>query len=530
MKNAKLLLISLFLLLAIFVSACASEPDDVSLNTDSDSPKEGGGDLIIATQSDAISLDPAGVNDVPSYNVQSNIFEKLVTFDADMEQQPGLAESWEAVDDITWEFKLQEGVTFHDGTDFNAEVVKANVEHIQDPDVAAPAANYMAMVDEVEVVDDYTIRMITEYPFASLPSHFAHNVSAMISKKQIEEDYEAMEEGKEPGTVINENPIGTGYFKLETWIPGESIELVRNDDYWNGEALLDSVTFKVIDEDLTRVAEVETGTSHVTDPLSPSDIEQMEATDGVHVSKQESLALDYIGFNTQKEPFDDERVRQAISMAIDKTQIMEGIYNGVGEPAIGPLAPAVSGYDDSVSGLDYDVDKAKELLAEAGYKDGFSTSIWTNDKRERVDIATNVQSQLKEIGIDVEIETMEWGAYLDQIGTGEHDMFILGWSNSTATADTGIYPLFHSDNIGPSGNRTFTDDAELDSLIEAGRKEMDENKRSEIYKEVQEELVNLAPMIYLLHDEYLLGVRDEVKNLVHLPTNVLYLKDTYIEE
>lgn len=527
MKRMHLFLLSLFFIL--FMTACASEPDETSSGNDG-GDEGSGGDLVIANMADAVSLDPVTVNDVPSFDIQSNIFERLVKHDEEMELQPGLAESWESIDDTTWEFKLQEGVTFHDGSEFNADVVKANVERVIDPEVAAPGANYLEMIDEIEIVDDYTIRFITEFPFSLLPSHFAHNVSGIVSKEQIEEDYEAMEDGKEPGTVINENPIGTGYFKFESWTPGESVTLVKNEEYWDGEAKLNSVTFKVVDEDLTRVAEVETGDSHITNPLSPSDLEQVESADGVHVTEQESLALDYIGFNTQKEPFDDERVRQAVSMAIDKGQIVDGIYNGVGQPAIGPLAPAVPGYDDSVSGLEYDVDQAKELLADAGYEDGFSTSIWTNDSRERIDIATNVQSQLKEIGIDVEVETLEWGAYLDKIGTGEHEMFILGWSNSTATADTGIYPLFHSDNLGPSGNRTFLDDEEIDTLIEKGRKEMDEDKRLEIYSDIQEELVERAPMIYILHQKYLLGVRDEVKDLVQLPTKVLYLKDVYIEE
>src|SRR5699024_4502891 len=185
-------------------------------------------------------------------------------------------------------------------------------------------------------------------------------------------------------------------------------------------------------------------------------------------------------------PFDDERVRQAISMAIDKEQIIDGIYDGFGEPAIGPIPPDVFGYDDSVSGLEHDIDKAKELLAEAGYEDGFSTTIWTNDDRERVDTAVNVQSQLKEIGIDVEVEEVEWGAYLEQTANGEHDMFVLGWSTATGDADYAMYALFHSKNLGDPGNRTFTVDSELDDLLDEGRQEVDEEERLAIYSDAQE--------------------------------------------
>ncbi|WP_163969780.1 glutathione ABC transporter substrate-binding protein [Oceanobacillus halotolerans] len=532
--NKPFLLMILTVLLSIALVACASEPDE-SASSDSDgdsgsSEGQAGGDLVVAVLSDAVALDPTGVNDVPSFDVQFNIFEKLVWQDENMELQPGLAESWEAIDETTWEFKLQEGVKFHDGSDFNAEVVKANIERIQNPDVSAPTAYLVDMISEVQIVDDYTVCFITEYPFGGLPAHLGHPVASMVSLEQIEEDYAAMEDGAEPGSVINEHPIGTGYFKFEEWSPGQHVKLVKNEDYWNGEAKLDSVTFKVVKEDLTRIAELETGDSHVSNPLSPSDLERVEGTEGLYASRTDSVSLDYIGFNVNQEPFNDIRVRKAISMAIDKEQILEGIYNGVGLPAKGPLPPTVFGYDDGIEGIEYDPKKAKELLAEAGYEDGFSTTIWTNDSRERIDMATNVQAQLDEFGIDIEVEVFEWGAYLEEIGNGEHDMFVLGWSNATADADNGLYPLFHSDNHGPPGNRTFIDNPELDELIENGRTAQDEEERLGIYKEAQELLVEESPMIYMLHQEYLLGVSEKVKDLVQLPTKYLYLKDAYIEE
>src|SRR5690625_2403646 len=517
-------------LLSIALAACASEPDESSSSQNGSSDDQSGGDLVVAVASDVVALDPAGSNDIPSFDVQSNIFENLIRHDENMELQPALAESWEAIDETTWEFKLQQGVTFHDGSDFNAEVVKANIDRVLDPDVAALAGHLVAMIEEVEIVDDYTVHFITEYPFGSLPSHLAHPTASMISLQQIEEDYAAMEEGKEPGDVINENPIGTGYFQFDEWVPGQYVSLIKNDDYWDGEAKLDAVTFKVVSEDLTRIAELETGDSHVSNPLSPSDIERVEGVEGLYADRVDSVALGYLGMNMNKEPFDDVRVRQAISMAIDKEQIVDGIYNGAGLTANGPLPPTVFGHHEELEGLEYNVDKAKELLAEAGYEDGFSTSVWTNDSREHTDTATNVQAQLAEIGIDVEIEVMELGAYLDEIGNGNHDMFILGWTNVTADADNGLYPLFHSDNQGPSGNRTFIDMPELDEIIESGRLEQDEEERMEIYQEAQEIILEEAPMVFLHHQEYLLGVNENVKNLIQFPTNLTYLKNAYIEE
>lgn len=536
----KLLLFSLFIfIVSIGLIACASEPgtEDESEDAPSENgqngetaePKEGG-ELVIAKADELISLDPAGSNDTPSSDVQENIYETLTYFDEDMNIQPLLAESFEAIEDDIWEFKLKENITFHDGSDFNAEVVKANIERVIDEKVASPRAFLYEMVTDIEVIDEYTVQIKTEYPFAPLPAHLAHSGGGMVAISVIEDDYAAMEEGHEPSSVINENPIGTGYFTFDEWKPGESLRLVRNDDYWGENAHLDSVLYKFISEDLTRVAELETGDSHISDPLSPSDVERIEQLDHAYINAQPSASLSYVGFNMQKEPYDDVKVRQAISMAIDKTQVLNGIYEGHGVEAIGPIAPEIFGFDEEVSGIEYDVEKAKELLAEAGYPDGFSSTIWTWDDRERSDTAINVQSQLEEIGIDLKIEELEWGAYLEKTANGEHEMFVLGWSTPTMDADYAMYAPFHSKNFGEPGNRTYIDNEEVDQLLDEGRQTPDPEKRLEIYSDVQELLVDIAPMIYLHHQDHLLGIRNEVNGLKQDPTAVLKLQNVYLEE
>ena len=383
---------------------------------------------------------------------------------------------------------------------------------------------------DIEIVDDLTVRFITEYPFAPFPAHLAHPGGVMISKKQIDEDYQAIENGEEPGMVINNHPIGTGPFIFDTWESGQQIKLVNNEDYWGDPALLDSVTFKVVPEDLTRLAELKTGEAHISNPLNPSDLKQVEATEDLTVQSQESSALSYIGFNMEKEPFDDVKVRQAISKAIDKEKIISGVYDDIGLPANGPLAPSIFGYSDKITGIDYDPKEAKALLKEAGYEDGFTTTIWTDDRRDRVDTATNVQAQLKEIGIDAEIEIVEWGAMLDLTAAGEHDIFVFGWTTVTGDADNGLYSLFHSDNLGSPGNRTFTDDEELDRLIDAARQTIDADERQRFYEEAQERLEEIAAIVPIHHQEYLLGVRQEIQGLTQSPIQILELKDVYIEE
>ncbi|GEN50095.1 glutathione ABC transporter substrate-binding protein [Alkalibacterium pelagium] len=524
---------------ALLLAACGtddSDPIDDGADTDegteegTDTEGAQGGDLIIGQLSDAVSLDPHGSNDTPSSNVAYNIYEALLIQDENMELQPGLATEWEMVDDLTWQFTLREDVTFHDGSEFNADVVQANFERILDEEIASPRAFLYEMVEEINVVDDYTVEFVTEYPFSPLPAHIAHNGGGLMSAEVIAEDYEAIENGSEPGSVINENPVGTGPFVFESWTPGDEIVLNRNEDYWGGAPALDSITFRVVPEGSTRLADLETGAIHISDPLSPSDVSRVEGTDGMSVNSQPSVGLSYIGFNAQKEPFDDPLVRQAISKAIDKDTIINGIYDGVGLPAESPLAPDVFGYDENVSGLEYNVEEARELLAEAGYEDGFSTTLWTNDNQDRIDTATAVQAQLQEIGIDVEIEQVEWGAYLEDTAAGEHDMFILGWTTVTGDADYGMYPLFHSDNYGEAGNRTFFSTDELDSLLEEARQSSDEDERLDLYSRAQEILVDEAPMLYIHHQEFLLAVSDDVEGLWQHPTGILMLRDVSLNQ
>ncbi|MCF3942321.1 glutathione ABC transporter substrate-binding protein [Oceanobacillus alkalisoli] len=541
MKSRKLwFLVSLILAMGLVLAACAGdgepteEPEDDSATEDGSEETaeggDGGGDLVIAIGADVVSLSAQGSNDVPSSNVGENIYETLTRLDENQELQPGLAESWEAVDETTWEFKLQEGVTFHDGAEFNAEAVKANFDRLVDEDIASPRAFLFEAVESVEVVDDYTLRINLEYPYAPLLSNLAHSGTAIMSPDVIEEDYAQLEDGGDVDAYINQNPAGTGPFKFDSWTPGESVVLTRNDDYWGETAKLDSATFKVVTEQSARIAELETGVSHVVDAIGPNNISRVEGADGVSVLQEPSVSLSYIGFNVQKEPFDDVRVRQAISMAINKQEIIDGVYNGIGIEAVGPLAPPVFGYDENVSGISHDLEGAKELLAEAGYEDGFSTTIWTNDSEERVDTAIAVQAQLKEIGIDVKIEELEWGAYLERTANGEHDMFILGWSVVTSDADYGMYPLFHSSNVGEPGNRSFLEDEELDGVLDDARRATEPEDRQALYSEAQEMLVELAPMLYIHHQDYLFGVSDNVKDFAVDAQGIYQIKQAYIEE
>ncbi|TSB47290.1 glutathione ABC transporter substrate-binding protein [Alkalicoccobacillus porphyridii] len=511
---------------AAVMVGCSS--DDLSSN-ESEEGNGGGGDLVVDMQSDAVSLDVHGSNDTASSNVTSNIFETLVTQDENLELQPGLAEDWEQISETEWEFQLREGVTFHDGTEFDAEAVKANLDRVLDPEVSSPRAFLFEMIEDIEIVDPYTVRFTTEYPFAPLAANLAHYGAAIMSPAAIEEDYQGMEAGDEAGSFLNENPIGTGYFTFDTWNTGQSITLNKNEDYWGDEANVDTVTFQVIPEGNTRIANLETGASHIANNISSSDLNRFEQTEGIKTNQTESVGMLYLGFNKNNETLNDPLVREGLSLAINRAEIVEGIFNGVGVEAKTPLAPKVFGHDDSIVFNEYDLERAKELLAEAGYEDGLEIVLNTSDQRERQDIAAYIQSALVEIGVTVSIETTEWGSFLDLTSQGESELFILSWSTVNGDADMGLYPLFHTDNQGAQGNRTFTSDEQLDDMLEQARMSEDENERLALYNEIQTYVAEDSTIQPLIHEEYLVGLQENVQGFWQSPTGVLVLHDVSIQ-
>lgn len=261
----------------MILAACAGGGSEAENDQPGDGKIEK--DLVVAVHSDASTLDPAGSNDVPSHNIQQPIFEGLIKRDSENKLIPGLAKEWKVIDDLTYEFILQEGVSFHDGEAFNAEAVKINVERLLDPEVASSKYDYFEMISEVEVVDEYIVRIKTEYPFSPILAHLSHSGAAIISPKAIEADYEAIKNGQKPGTAISENPVGTGHFKFDSWTPGEEVKLVKNENYWGEEALVDTVTFKIIPESGTRNADLERGFVHIVDPVQPSEVPQLNDSD-----------------------------------------------------------------------------------------------------------------------------------------------------------------------------------------------------------------------------------------------------------
>ncbi len=486
------LLLAVLLMFAVFAIGCG---DEASTDT-----------LIVAQAADADSLDPHATNDQPSSRVIKQIYQSLLDQNEDMELVSGLAEEWEQVDELTYEFKLREGVMFHNGEELTASDVEFTLLRALE---SADVGHIVGAIDPdgFEIIDEYTIRLSTLEPFAPILAHLAHPATSILNQTAVEEF----------GDDYGENPVGTGPFMLESWTRGTEINLERFEDFHGENAKMEKVKFRNIAEDGNRTIELETGEIHIAYDVLPTDISRVEGNDELVLARDLNFSTVYLGFNIEKEPFDDVRVRQAINYAIDVESIINTVMEGSGDVATGPIGPMVWASNDSLEPYGYDVEKAQELMNEAGLEDGFSTTIWTNDNQLRQDIAVIAQSQLAEIGIEIDIQVLEWGAYLEGTANGEHDMFILGWVTVTGDPDYGLYALFHSEQFGAAGNRTFYANDRVDELLQEARRSADPDVRETAYMEVQEIVRDEAPWLFLNTGEDRTGLRANVSGFRNHP-------------
>jgi peptide/nickel transport system substrate-binding protein len=472
--------------------------------------------LTVAQGADPVTLDPHGQNDQPSARVRAQIFETLVSHGYSLEIVPGLAKSWEQIDEVTWEFKLQENVKFHNGDPFTAADVKYSFERIKT--LPSPAAFLVEVVEAVEVVDDYTVRMKLEYPFAPILAHLAHPSNAIVNQRSVEEA------GDNFGSQV---AIGTGPFMFKEWVSGSHVELVRNPNYWAEPAKVERLIIRGIPENTVRAIELETGGADIVYNIDPTDELRLTGAPGIKLDKYQTLSTSYVGFNVQQAPFDNLLVRQAINYALDVEAVAEFIYTGQAAQISGPLPPLVWGSRTDLAGYEYNPEKAKELLAQAGYPNGFKTTIWTNDNPLRMQIAEMFQANLAEVGVDVEVQIIPWATYLADTAAGKHDMFILGWVTVTADPDYGLYALFHSSQFGDAGNRSFYANERVDELLDLGRREADPDKRLAIYAEAQELIVEEAPWAFLIATSEVNGMQENVEGFVPHPAGHHRLSTVY---
>lgn len=455
--------------------------------------------LVFAQLSDPKTLDPQNSTDNYSQVVITQIYDRLFEIDEkNGTPVPSLVKSYKKINDNVLEIVLKKDIKFTNGDVLTAEDVKFTLERAKEnPKVA----HLYKMIKEINILDDNTMEIVTESPFAPLLNHLSHKSSSIMNKKEVL---------KNPETYFN-NPVATGAYKVQSWALGDNIALVSNENYHKGNPKIKTVVIKAVPEENSRVIGLETGEIDMSLDIPTISWEQLEKSGKAKVYSAPSTTTGYVGLNTKSSALSNKVLRQIIAMAIDKESIVDTIYLGKTKVANQFLAPPIFGYDKDALPQEHDVEKAKKLLEENGLV-GTKLKISVSSP-ERVQVATIIQDQLKKIGIDLEIELLEWGTFLSQTGSGNTDMFIMGWGPSTYDGDYGYYPNIHTSQMGSNGNRAFYSNSKIDNLLELARKESNTDRRKGYYKDIQGILNEDVPMIPLYHGNVVYGTNTNLKNV-----------------
>ena len=521
-----------FILTSLLAFSVVSFPS----SADADSHVKGG-TFIFGRGGDSVGLDPALEEDGESFKVCDNIYDTLVQYkDGSTELEPGLAERWESAEDgLTWTFYLRKGVKFHDGTPFNADAVlfSLNRQHDKTHPFHNVSGSYVywvatglaGIVDKISAIDDFTIQISLKTAYAPFIYTIAITSFAIVSPTAV----------KKWGDAYSNNPIGTGPFKFSRWDKKDKIVLVANDDYWDGRPNLDRVIFRSIPDNAVRLIELQQGGLHAMEFPNPDDLQQIEEDDTLQLLTQPGMNIGYLAMNFDKPPLNNQKVRLAINHAIDKTTIIKHLYQGLGLPAKNPIPPTLWSYDDTIQDYEYNPELAKKLLEEAGYPNGFETTLWAlpvprpyiPDGRALAEV---IQSDLRKVGIKTKIVTYDWGTYLEKTKNGEHDMAMLGWSADLGDPDNFFYFLLSKSSAEkPAGNIAFYRSDAMQNVLEKARATSDRDERISLYKEAQQIFHNDVPWVPLAHAKQVLVINKMVKNLKLQPLNWKYFQKVSLE-
>jgi peptide/nickel transport system substrate-binding protein len=469
--------------------------------------------VVVGMEAEPPGLDPGQALGLHTLRVTAEIFETLVATRPDStEVIPGLAESWTtSPDGMVWTFKLRRGVRFHDGTPLDAAAVKFTFDRVIDP--AHPHAKsgkwsfvtgYLSSVKSVDVLDPQTVQLHLKYPTGSLPALLALPNCAIVSPTAFT---------KAPAD-FDTKPVGSGRYKLDSWERGSRLVLRRNDDYWGVKGKPQALVYRGIPDANTRVSELLTGGVDLILPIPPDFVARLEKTSGVTVHKATGLTVWYAGFNVEKKPFTDRRVRQAFNHAVNKDAIVRDILKGTGIPAVGPLLPGTWAFEPNVHKYPYDPGAARKLLAEAGYPNGLEVDFWVPESgsgmQAPVEMSTVIQANLAAVGVKATLKTFEWGSYLGKVRSDAPAMFALSWFLKSEDPDLSMYPLFFSKNQ-PLPNRSNYNNPEVDQLLVQARQLTDRSKRAELYRKAQRLIVEDAPWLFVDHEVQVVATRANVK-------------------
>ena len=509
MKKKRLasLFLCMAMLLSIFSGCAANNGDANSSNGTNTNAGDGGTDsgevtykeeLIFANAIDVTSVDKMENNTVIGWMLWNLIYDGLTYKDPETaEIKLALAESYETPSDTEYIFHLKQGVKFHNGD----ELTSKDVVHTYERALTMPAnSTYVANIESCEAVDEYTVRYVLKEPSAVFLEYMAEPSMKIESLKAYEDNGNAF---------IN---CGTGPYKFVEWVPSDHLTVEKFDDCWDTGAVTERITMRVIPEGSARVIALQNGEVDIALEPPTIDLSYISDDPNCELVQLPACKLDYFSFNSQKAPFDNYNVRHAMAMAVNKQEIIDVVLEGNGRPANNVVGYGTKSYSEDLETVPYDVEAAKEELAQAGYPEGFSFSVTLNgDVRERV--AQVLQAQFSQLGIEMTINNWDNATHRQHINSGEFDSSVSAWSNS-GDPDVILRNLFHSSMVGVN-NRTWLADPEIDEQMDYLVTLSDEEERMEGYKALQQELLDTCVMIPLYYETLNIGIRSNVEGILY---------------
>ncbi len=443
------------------------------------------------------TLDPWNTNQIVTQAVAKSFYEGLFSFDKDLKVKSALATSYDlSADRKVYTFKLRQNVKFHDGTKFDAAAAKANFDRVMNPKNRLLRASMVSRVASVDVVDPLTLRVILKEPFAPFINTLAHPSAVMISPAAIDQY----------GKDIGLHPVGTGPFQFVEWKQTEAVVGKKFDGYWkSGYPKIDRITWKPVLENNTRAAMLQTGEADFVYPLPYEQASSIQKNAKFAVESIPSILVRFLAFNMLQKPFDDPRVRQAIGYAINKEALAKVAFGGFAFPARGFVPQGVK-YAVASEPIPYSLQKAKELLKEAGYPNGFETTLWGgyNDTTTQK-VLQFLQQQLMQVGIKVSVQALEPGQRVELVDSWANPkaakwrLYHIAWSSSTGEADWALRPLFSTEGWTPKlGNVSFYSNQLVDESLAKALVSADESEKIALYKTAQEQLLKDLPRIPLV--------------------------------
>ena len=467
-------------------------------------------DVTVAVASTFTTLDPYNASDTLSQAVVKSFYEGLFSFDKDMKLVNVLAEGYEASPDgLVYTVKLRQGVKFQNGEDFNAEAVKINYERVMDKKNSLKRYVLFSNIDRIDMVDAHTVKFTLKKPFSAFINQLAHPSGGMICPKELEKW----------GAQIAFHPCGTGPYTLEKYNPAEYLIVKKNPNYWQaGLPKLERINFRPVLEDATRVAMLRTGEAQYCDVVPPEQVERLKESKDIVVSVSPSIVQRQIYLNNTKKPFSDVRVRKALNYGLNKEALVKVLFKGYAAPATG-VAPKGIDYATQFGAWPYDVNKAKELLKEAGYPNGFTATLWAaSNSSANQKLLQFLQQQYSRIGVKLQVRALEAGqrvSLVQSVGPdkSQMEMFTWGWSASTGELDWVLRPLLATSSFPPANsNYGFYSNPKVDNALVAALKTTDRTTKQKIYDEAQKMIWEDAPWVFLTVDH---DISAHAKNLVN---------------